>query len=333
MATEYKLSYTASQIDEKLGKINSLATKSSVEILAEEKANKSGLTLGTYTDGLVYLFIDGAPHGNGLDIKTDVVQGDVFGYVDENNIVVLNGNLADGTYTLKYEMENGNVIDIGNLVLDNNVYYSITKNLTNCIISNTASEVAKGNSYSATITANSGYELKSIVVTMGDTAVSVTNGVINITKVTGNIVITAVAEASGPVNVLPLAINADGTPFVGTNGEKGYKTGVRMSGSSGNESTQSGCMASGFIAVKEGEAAVIENITLNANDNYNVVVLYDANFAKVINTTLNGGVILKPSTGVYKVKPKSFTGSESIRYMRFSCATISENTIVTIQAE
>lgn len=30
-------------------------------------------------------------------------------------------------------------------------------------------------------------------------------------------------------NLLPLAVNADGTPFVGTNGEDGYKLGYRIS--------------------------------------------------------------------------------------------------------
>jgi len=118
----------------------------------------------------------------------------IFGYVDENNNIIVSGNLADGDYTLKYEMEDGSFITVGELVLDNVVDYTITKNLTNCSISNSASSVTKGESYSATISANSGYELKSVTVTMGGSSVSVTNGVINITSVTGNIVITAVAE-------------------------------------------------------------------------------------------------------------------------------------------
>lgn len=117
----------------------------------------------------------------------------VFGYVDENNTIVLNGNLADGTYTIKYEMEDGSTVDIGNLVLDTNVYYSVTNNLTNCTTNNSATKVVEGESYSATITANSGYELKTVSVTMGGSPVSVSGGVINIASVTGDIVITAVA--------------------------------------------------------------------------------------------------------------------------------------------
>lgn len=154
-------------------------------------AIKGSLTLGIASDGLIYLFVDGSPVGTGIPQGQ---SGDVFGYVDENNTIVLNGNLADGTYTIKYEMENGDVVDIGNMVLDSTVYYSVTSNLTNCTINNSAKTVAQGSGYSATITAFDGYELSSVVVTMGGSAVSVTNGVINIANVTGNIVITAVAE-------------------------------------------------------------------------------------------------------------------------------------------
>lgn len=128
----------------------------------------------------------------------------VFGYVDEDNNIIVQGTLADGTYSVKYEMDNGSTVDIGNLVLDTNVYYSVTKNLTNCVIDNTATQVVEGGSYSATITANSGYTLDSVSVTMGGSAVSVSGGVISIASVTGNIVIEAVAKeivAAEPVTM------------------------------------------------------------------------------------------------------------------------------------
>lgn len=117
----------------------------------------------------------------------------IFGYVDENNNIIVQGNLEDGTYSVKYETDDG-TIDIGNLVIDTNVYYSVTSTLTNCKNSNSTREVVEGSAYSATITANDGYELKTVTVTMGGQNVSVNGGIINITKVTGNIVITAVAE-------------------------------------------------------------------------------------------------------------------------------------------
>lgn len=118
----------------------------------------------------------------------------IFGVVDANNHIVLNGDLPDGTYSVKYEMEDGSKVNIGDLVLDTNVYCTVTNNLTNCTSSNSAKQVVEGESYSATITANSGYELKSVTVTMDGSPVTVSGGTISIANVTGNIVITAVAE-------------------------------------------------------------------------------------------------------------------------------------------
>lgn len=73
------------------------------------------------------------------------------------------------------------------------VYYTIEKTLTNVSISNGAASVAAGSAYSATLTAYEGYTLGEVTVTMGGEAVTVTDGVIDIASVTGNIVITATA--------------------------------------------------------------------------------------------------------------------------------------------
>ena len=157
-------------------------------------ANPSVLSLGIHTDGLVYLFVSGQPVGNGIELSA---TGDVIGYVDENNNIVVRGNLAEGTYSVKYEMDDGTTVDIGDLVVDNSVYYSVATNLTQCTNSNTATKVIGGQSYSTTIMANSGHEIKSVIVTMGGTDVSstaVSGGDISIAEVTGDIVITAVAE-------------------------------------------------------------------------------------------------------------------------------------------
>ena len=74
-------------------------------------------------------------------------------------------------------------------------YYTIEKTLTNVSISNGTATVAAGSAYSATLTADSGYTLNEVTVTMGGVAVPVTDGVISIASVTGNIVIIATAEA------------------------------------------------------------------------------------------------------------------------------------------
>lgn len=79
------------------------------------------------------------------------------------------------------------------------VYYTITNNLTNVSNSNSVGAVAENTSYSATLTADSGYDLESVIVTMGGTDITATayaDGVISIDAVMGNIVITASATAT-----------------------------------------------------------------------------------------------------------------------------------------
>ena len=267
MATEYKLSYTAEEIDIKLGqiddKLDSSELNSAIDTaLAEAKASgdfngqdgytpvkgvdyfdgtngkdgkdgKDGIDGINGTDGvsvtkteinnkgeLVITLSDNTVSNLGVVIGAKGEKGDkgdpytfteadkaelvqmvieslggnpVFGYVDENNNIIVSGNLADGSYNVKYEMEDGSMVDIGDLVLDTRTYYTVKNNLTNCTSNNNTTEAVEGGSYSANITAKSGYELKSVTVTMGGSPVSVSGGVINIASVTGDIVITAVA--------------------------------------------------------------------------------------------------------------------------------------------
>lgn len=78
-------------------------------------------------------------------------------------------------------------------------YQTITKNLTGCTLSNAASQVDYGETYTATIAAESGKTITSVVVKMGGvditaTAYTASSGVINIAKVTGVVTITAAAS-------------------------------------------------------------------------------------------------------------------------------------------
>ena len=74
--------------------------------------------------------------------------------------------------------------------------YTITNNLTNVVTNNPSASVTEGNSYVATLTANSGYTLDNVIVTMAGTNITsscYSDGSINISNVTGNIIITASA--------------------------------------------------------------------------------------------------------------------------------------------
>lgn len=208
--------------------------------------DKNGTTATTITNGKDG--VDGAKGDSYIMTESDKAEitqmvieslggNPVFGYVDKNNNIIMSGDIPDGTYTVVYEMEEGGTITIGNLVLYNTVEYSITNNLTSCTNSNNATTIVEGESYSATITANSGYELKSVSVTMGGSAVSVSGGNINISSVTGDIVITAVAEEKV---VTPTYTN------LANPSDANWKEGKRLN-SSYNEVDAEGIVTTNFI--------------------------------------------------------------------------------------
>lgn len=301
------------------------------------------LSLGIHTDGFAYLFVDGTPVGAGIELTA----GGISGYVAEDGTIVLTG-LEDGEYTIAYEMEDGTIVTIGKPVVDNNVYYSVTNTLTNCVSSNSATEAIGGESYNATISANSGYELSSVVVTMGGTditASAVSGGNISIAEVAGNIVITAVAEKvqTGPsyTNQIPISTDASGNLFVGTNGEAGYKTGYRLSMSSGNETAASGYEVTGFIPVKQNDVIRIKNIDVTSENNTNIV-FYNSdktgfassgNHGIPLNTMfVTGGT---ESNGVYTRTLNDYliNNTHNIAYMRIGSKSITDESIITVNEE
>lgn len=103
---------------------------------------------------------------------------------------------------------------------DIETYYSISRSLTHCTLSNSATSVASGNGYTANVAASTGYTLSSVAVTMGGTDITSTvysNGRISIPAVTGNVTITAVATADASAGLFDNATwfngywNASGT--------------------------------------------------------------------------------------------------------------------------
>lgn len=89
--------------------------------------------------------------------------------------------------------------------------YTVTNNLSNCTTNNNSTSVNANATYSATITASSGYNLSTLKVTMGGTDITssvVSGNTISITNVTGNVVITASATQTTAGNTLEItAIN------------------------------------------------------------------------------------------------------------------------------
>lgn len=106
--------------------------------------------------------------------------------------------------------------------------YTIINNLTNVSTSNTVTSINKGSRYTAILTANKGYALGTITVTMGGIDVTssvVSNNTIEISNVTGNIVITASnaqssSESTNWTNEVPYKITLINNEYIDkTNGK------------------------------------------------------------------------------------------------------------------
>ena len=277
--------------------------------------------------------IDGYTPQKGIDYYTEADKAEliqavlvsigtpVYGLVDENNNIVLMGELSEDTYTVKYEMEDGSLVEIGNLVIDNNVYYSVSNNLSNCVNSNSNTEVVGGQSYTATITANSGYELKSVNVTMGGSNVAVSGGTINIANVTGNIVITAVAE-----EIKASYINYAQPVEVG-----------RLKSSGEVDSTTTVARTTAFIPVANGNTVRVKGLDISTHN----MTFYNedktkngshgtsniSNCTSWLNYTLTGDTYTINLTGV----------NSAVGYLRFSGTLMSgfanEDVVVTVNEE
>ena len=219
---------------------------------------------------------------------------------------------------------------------------TVTYDLTNAASSNTASFVNDGGSYTTTLTANPGYALSSVTVTMGgtditNTAYNANTGLVSIASVTGDVVIAAVAVVSR-TDVLRQSVASDGTPY---NGGTGYKSGYRLN-SSGNESAASGVYCSGFIPITNAQTIEFEGISLPADsgvgNSFYTIHFYDSAFTRIAKSqyqahdvfrTSSIGTGTKDDSGKY-IKTFKPAGVSGLAYIRFSCGMINDNSKVYV---
>lgn len=219
---------------------------------------------------------------------------------------------------------------------------AVTYDLTNAASSNTASYANDGDSYTTTLTANSGYALSSVTVTMGgmditNTAYNANTGIVSIASVTGDVVITAVAVVSR-TDVLRQSVASDGSPY---NGGTGYKSGYRLN-SGGNESAASGVYCSGFIPMTNAQTIEFEGLSLPADssvgNSFYTIHFYDSTFARIAKSqyqahdvfrTSSIGAGTKDDSGKY-IKTFRPTGVSGLAYIRFSCGLIDDNSNVYV---
>ena len=102
-------------------------------------------------------------------------------------------------------------VTVNNIDVPPITYYSISKTLTGCTLSNSATQVEENTGYSANINLEENYQIQSVVIKMGgnditSSAYNSSNKSISISSVTGNIEITITAtyiEVEG-TNILPV---------------------------------------------------------------------------------------------------------------------------------
>lgn len=220
------------------------------------------------------------------------------------------------------------------------VYRTITNTLTHVTNSNAATSIENETAYSATLSADTGYTLDTVTVTMGGTDITSTaysDGGISIASVTGDIVITAVAtKIVSYTNQVPISTDADGNVYNGT----GYKDGYRIN-SSGAEAELSGFTATGFIPFTKGQTIRIGGEGITYAEYGCMVMFYDLNkvvltdtgiaYDKVGNTTYgtwsteNNSVFCLDPLDAY---PDTLSGING--YIRISAKGSGANLIVTL---
>lgn len=191
------------------------------------------------------------------------------------------------------------------------IYYTIKKTLTNVTINNSATSVAAGSAYSATLTADEGYTLDSVTVTMGGEAVLVTDGIIYIASVTGNIVITATAtnEESG------------NDPFAGT-----WTEGFRLQ----SNGTEYATGHPGYDTTDYVDCTNFSTVTISptvvGNQFINAVVWYDDSKTRISG---EGGKYVSTSNENYP-STLSFTKADGAAYCRI-CLFAHENFNISVE--
>lgn len=152
-----------------------------------------------------------------------------------------------------------------------------------------------------------------------------------------------VIDTSAPsyTNLLPSAIDTDGSVYNGVGWEKGYRL-----GSDGAPSGQNDSYLTGFIPVKMGDVVHLKNVkwqngvTTGLSSSNQRVSFYDANKAHLgqTNAVGLGGTLLgvKDDNNIWtQFTVRSFSGVtlDNAAYFRLNCAEISGDSIITVNEE
>jgi Ni/Co efflux regulator RcnB len=234
-----------------------------------------------------------AKNVEGTEFGEETTYTKTAGSANDTAFCVVTIDLAEKKiYADHYGAGYSRVIPFDDVVLNN---YTVTTNLTNVSGNNASTSITEGASYTTTLTANSGYVLDDVTVTMGGTDVTATaynGGVVSIQNVTGNLVITATAiESTDPeppstgtyTNLVRTSKNADGSIYNGT----GYQNGYRLN-SSGTTTESATAVNCGFIPYSGQVIRVWGTFVNNPANSGNYIGLYDENHQKTYVMSADG---------------------------------------------
>lgn len=195
----------------------------------------------------VYLICYSASHVGGQTfIQSDLEAATVDG-------VTTITTSKNGLYYMRLScgvIDDTSIITVNEEIHGSTAYRRITNSLTHVTSNNAAVSVKDGTAYTATLTAESGYTMETVVVKMGgtditSTAYTASNGVISIAEVTGDVTITATAiKIVTYTNLVSTAVDSSGASAP-------YTDGVLLK-SSGNTSDGNHFTTTGFIPFDGG---------------------------------------------------------------------------------
>ena len=226
---------------------------------------------------------------------------------------------------------------------------SVTLALTHCTASDPATAVEDGAAYSVTLTPDAGYELSSVVVTMGGTDITASAysaGVVTVANVTGDIVITASAvKHVNYTNLVASAVDSSGASAP-------YQDGYSLASSGAASAYGSQYTCTGFIPISDGNTAHIyriagDGVSFSKTDEYDRIAWYDASFAllknvlpakRIDSSTYYPTTIAESTTAMtFKVTDASGTVVSNVpasaAYFRVGATGSGANLIVTLDEE
>ena len=221
---------------------------------------------------------------------------------------------------------------------------SVTKTLTHCSIDNLQRTVIDGQSYGAALTAENGYTLDNVIITIGGVEMPAyyANGRITIPNVTGDIVITAtaVASAAAYTNQLDNAIDITGAKI----GKTWMYTGKRYSSSSGDPVDNASTNITGLIPAQLGDVIRLR-FQGTTETSYNNVKCFKADRSEVATGnvgfhTITGNANIAEvitndiANGKLDFKLKLNAGTKDMAYFAF-CTTTKDigKIIITVNEE